>query len=151
MRAVAVRALSRLLTRRGLRRLADPGSFERGVEYASLGRVHHLRDDGEVVVATVVGGRPYRVRLWADGLEAGHVCTCPLGEDGVFCKHCVAVALTWIASQPQVWSPDGSAPDLEELRAHLSGQSKEALIELLMEQAASDARLRRRLALEAGD
>lgn len=149
--AIAVASLSRLLTRRGLRRLADPGSFERGVEYAAQGRVHHLRDDGELVVATVMGGRPYRVRLWPDGEEAGHACTCPIGEDGLFCKHCVAVALVWLASQPRATPPSRAGPTLDELRARLSAQSKEALVELLMEQAAADQRLRRRLALEAAE
>jgi uncharacterized Zn finger protein len=151
MRRGAVSSLSRLLTRRGLRRLADPGSFERGVEYAAQGRVHHLHDDGEVVVATVMGGRPYRVRLWPDGEEAAHVCTCPLGEDGVFCKHCVAVGLVWIAAGSGLWSPKGPPPALDVVRARLAAQSKDDLVELIMEQAAVDERLRRRLALEAAD
>lgn len=37
---------------------------------------------------------------------------------------------------------------MEDVRAHLAGQSKDALVELLMSQAATDARLRDRLLLE---
>jgi hypothetical protein len=37
---------------------------------------------------------------------------------------------------------------MEDVRAHLAGQSKDALVELLMSQAATDARLRARLLLE---
>jgi uncharacterized Zn finger protein len=126
-------------------RLADPGSLERGAEYAAHGRVHGLRHDGELVVAEVVGARRYRVRLWAEAGRLAHACTCPVGEDGLFCKHCVAVALDWIADR----SPAAAGrTSLADLRTHLSAQSKEALVELLMEQAAADERLRRRLLLE---
>ncbi len=129
-----------------MHRLADPGSLQRGAEYAADGRVHGLRHDGELVVAEVVGSRRYRVRLWAEADELAHTCTCPVGEDGRFCKHCVAVGLAWIADR----TPAARArPSLPDLRAHLSALTKEALVELLMEQAGADERLRRRLLLDA--
>ena len=125
--------------------MADAGSLERGADYAAHGRVHGLAHDGDVVVAEVVGSRRYRVRLWAEDDALAHVCTCPVGEDGLFCKHCVAVGLAWIAARAPAAAP---RPTLADLRAHLSGLSTEALVELLMEQAAVDERLRRRLSLE---
>jgi uncharacterized Zn finger protein len=140
------RSLATILTRRAVHRMADAGSLERGADYAARGRVHGLAHDGEVVVAEVVGGRRYRVRLWAEDDDVAHACTCPVGEDGRFCKHCVAVGLAWIAAR----APAADAqPSLADVRAHLAGLGAEALVELLMEQAAVDERLRRRLSLEA--
>ena len=126
--------------------MADAASLERGADYAARGRVHGLAHDGEVVVAEVVGSRRYRVRLWADDDRLAHVCTCPVGEDGRFCKHCVAVGLAWVDARLAA-VPD--LPAVADVRAHLSTLAPEALVELLMEQAAVDERLRRRLALEA--
>lgn len=139
-------SLATLLTRKAVHRLADPGSLERGADYAANGRVHGLKHDADLVVAEVIGTRRYRVRLWVDGGELAHACTCPVGEEGRFCKHCVAVGLAWVNSR----MPSARArPTLADLREHLSRQSKEALVELLMEQATADERLRRRLLLEA--
>ena len=139
------RSLATILTRRAVHRMADAGSLERGADYAARGRVHGLVHDGEVVVAEVVGSRRYRVRLWAEDDALAHACTCPVGEDGLFCKHCVAVGLAWVAARAPATA---AQPTLADVRAHLSGLSTEALVELLMEQAAVDERLRRRLALE---
>lgn len=44
---------------------------------------------------------PYAVELWAGSSgEAGWSCTCPVAEDARFCKHAVAVALTWSLEPP---------------------------------------------------
>jgi uncharacterized Zn finger protein len=139
-------SLATILTRKAVHRLADIGTLQRGADYAAAGKVHGLQHDGEVVVAEVSGTRRYRVRLWVDGAEVAYACTCPVGEDGRFCKHCVAVGLAWVDSRMPAAKP---RPTLADLRAHLSRQSKEALVELLMEQATADERLRRRLLLEA--
>jgi uncharacterized Zn finger protein len=137
--------LATILTRRAVHRMADTGSLERGADYAAQGRVHGLATDGEVVVAEVAGGRRYRVRLWAEDARLAHACTCPVGEDGRFCKHCVAVGLAWIDARAPV---SAQQPSLQDVRTHLSGLTAEALVELLMEQAVVDERIRRRLSLE---
>ena len=110
------------------------------------GRVHDVRQDGDLLVAEVTGSRRYRVRLWVEDGELAHACTCPVGEDGLFCKHCVAVGLSWIADRPRAAA---AAPSLEARRARRSRQTKDALVELLMELAVVDEGRRRRLALEA--
>lgn len=78
-------------TETDLRRIAAPRSFERGLDYVdSISRIDVSRDRA---AATVHGGDTYFVSLtWADGGPDG-VCTCPHGEEGFFCKHCVAVGL----------------------------------------------------------
>ena len=77
-------------------RLAGKRSFDRGERYVD--RVGELGDIEDGVVATVRGTEPYQVRLtWtAAGLTGD--CSCPFGQDGEFCKHCVAVGLAVIAA-----------------------------------------------------
>jgi uncharacterized Zn finger protein len=40
-------------------------------------------------MAKVQGTRPYRVELWIEEGDLEYSCTCPVGADGEFCKHCV--------------------------------------------------------------
>ena len=86
--------LSSVLNEAVIERLASPRSFGRGVGYFQEGRVGPLRAGAERVSATVQGAADYTVKLRAgeDGLRFS--CSCPVGTDGAFCKHCVAVALT---------------------------------------------------------
>jgi hypothetical protein len=82
-------------TEADLRELAGPRSFERGLRYA--GRVADLDITGTQVTATVSGTDEYEVILvpGAAGLQWG--CSCPFGQEGFFCKHCVAVGLAVLA------------------------------------------------------
>jgi uncharacterized Zn finger protein len=77
-------------------RLAGKRSFDRGERYVDA--VSDLRDVGGGVVATVQGTEPYQVRLtWTEPGLIGD-CSCPFGQDGEFCKHCVAVGLVVLAA-----------------------------------------------------
>ncbi len=134
-----------------VRERSDPASFLRGVVYADDGRVEQLSASGGRVEGTVRGSLPYEVALWVDGNGPGWSCTCPAGEDGTFCKHCVALAL---ARQPdlleQILDLDAANPgDEATLRAYVGGMDAERLAELLLEQAKADWRLRERLLAEA--
>ena len=87
----------------------------------------------------MLGSDEYRVALRAAGRALEWSCTCPLGGEGTFCKHAVAAGLAWLHD-------GGSAQDeLAPLRRHLGAQSREALIELLLERASEDPELRARL------
>jgi uncharacterized Zn finger protein len=78
-----------------VRQLAGASYYARGEAYAADGCVALDIVRGDGVVATVRGTQDYRVKLqWEDGELEGE-CDCPLGEDGEFCKHQVAVALVW--------------------------------------------------------
>jgi len=45
--------------------------------------------------AVVRGTMPYRVEIWVEGTRKPRfACSCPQGDDGNFCKHAAAVALT---------------------------------------------------------
>ncbi|MBI4481544.1 MAG: SWIM zinc finger family protein [Acidobacteria bacterium] len=99
------------------------------------------------------GTRPYRVKLWLQDGELEYSCTCPVGNDGAFCKHCVAVGLAWLA-QGEVEKAPGRkrskpAVTMDDVRAYLAGQDKNVLADMLMEQAMDDDRLRQRLLMKA--
>lgn len=91
------------------------------------------------VRATVAGSEEYRVLLRPAGRALEWSCTCPLGEEGTFCKHAVAAGLAWLAREGE------GGDDLAGVRAHLESESRESLVELLVEQAANDLELRARL------
>jgi len=72
-----------------LLRLAGRGAYERGRAYAAEGRVEELDIGEHDAAARVRGTRSYAVLLTGDHW----MCQCPVGVNGEFCKHCVAVAL----------------------------------------------------------
>lgn len=144
--------LSGPIERQNLRRMAGAQSFGRGEGYFLDGRVRNLAEDRGKIAAEVRGTHIYRVALWADEGELEYSCTCPLGHDGVFCKHCVAVGLAWLdptGAKPKA-APKREKPSvtMDDVRAWLADHEKSKLVELLMEQAMADGRLRQRLVLE---
>lgn len=117
------------------------------------GQVRGLVEDAGTAIAKVRGSRDYRVKLWVEKGEIAFSCTCPVGAEGVFCKHGVAVGLAWL-EQPVLGarvshSSPKTAVTMEDVRADLSCREKKELVDLLMEQAMEDDRLRRRLLMKA--
>lgn len=130
-----------MLSERIVAGLASARSFERGVRYLQDGHVGPLRVSGARVSATVQGAESYAVTLTADAGRLRFACSCPVGREGAFCKHCVAVALCWVREH-------GSAtPTLDDARRYLDGLPAASLVELLIEHAHDDERLARRLLL----
>lgn len=77
-------------------RLAGEQAFRRGQAYFREGRVIGLRRRDTSLAATVKGAEPYSVKLWVGADALAFSCSCPQGQESVFCKHAVAVALAWI-------------------------------------------------------
>lgn len=129
-----------------LRRLTDGATFERGRAYWQVGHVGFLRGDGGAIIATIAGGRDYRVRLWREEEDLAWSCTCPVGETGSFCKHLVAMGLvlatagTGNAAMP---------PTTDDIRVWLLGKDPAELVEMILTQAREDDRLLQRLSLGA--
>lgn len=143
-----------------LRGLAGERSYKRGKNYAAEDMVHSITEYKGKLVATVTGTHDYQVKLWVEGDELEYSCTCPMGEMGEFCKHCVATALIWAdeaesareqrgGKKGKKDTPSKSTAWLDDARKYLEGQSKESLIELLLEHALEDKRLREHLLLNA--
>jgi uncharacterized Zn finger protein len=89
--------LTDVLTLRAIQEVADARTFARGMAYFHDGAVGLLDADEHEARASVQGTQRYRVRLGAtpDG-ELDCECDCPVGDEGIFCKHAVAVALSWL-------------------------------------------------------
>jgi uncharacterized Zn finger protein len=135
--------------------LAGQRSYERGEQY--IGAVMDLRDVHDGVRATVQGSEPYQVQLsWANGELIGD-CSCPMGSEGVFCKHCVAVGLVLVdeaesgdGDEDGVVDGESDAPLSEDdLRDYVESLDHGALVDLLCEHAASDDTLHLKLVLRA--
>lgn len=140
-----------IFTRGAVQHLGGPRFFERGASYAASGRVKKLKLGDDAVTATVRGQHPYQVRLWVEDGGPAYSCTCPVGEDGLFCKHCVAVGLAFASRDEEPTTPGIAGDDAVtvDLRSYLHTQAKEKLVELILEQARDDEFLRGRLLLEA--
>ncbi len=140
--------LKTVLSPGALRHLAEGRSFERGAAYADAGKVKNLKIVDDQASATVRGTRQYDVRLWLEGGAPAFSCTCPVGEEGLFCKHCVAVGLR-LSQTDATLAGLGSKRPTVDLRRHLEGLAKSRLIDLLLEETENDELLRGRLLLEA--
>ncbi|AFV12191.1 zinc finger domain-containing protein [Thermacetogenium phaeum DSM 12270] len=112
------------LTEEYIRQLADGQSFERGMNYYAGGNVRYPLRQGMELSGECYGSqsKPYRVRvvLSNNGIREAF-CTCPRGG---FCKHIVALLLTY------VHEPD-SFKVLTSLDAMLARLSREELISLI--------------------
>ena len=138
------------LTADDIRNQTDDGSFSRGKAYERQGRIHHtvLRD------ATIEGlcdgseSTPYHV--WATLARPGqsginprdYSCNCPRGG---FCKHVVALLLSWV-HKPEQFVTRASVAD------QLASTSREDLVALVqrMIQRYPDLELLVELAVSTG-
>ena len=151
-----------------LRAVAGDRSFERGLGY--LGAVSGLERAGDKVLATVRGAQDYLVvltipggRVTRPGLRGE--CGCPYGQEGFFCKHCVAVGLAVARGGAHVPAPRsarrlvtaagtgarGPAParGAAGLSSWLGSRSREELLGLVSQQLLEDEEWRQRLELRA--
>ncbi|MEO5763785.1 MAG: DEAD/DEAH box helicase [Casimicrobiaceae bacterium] len=91
-------SLADCVTRDAIEALADARTLARGRTYFRDGAVGRLQIAANEVRADVVGTQRYCVRLAADADgEIDYACSCPIGEEGEFCKHAVALGLAWLA------------------------------------------------------
>jgi uncharacterized Zn finger protein len=143
--------LANLLNEKLLMELAGERAFERGEDYFVAGHVVGLKADNGAITAGVRGTYYYRVTLQAEEQELTAECSCPVGRDNIFCKHCVAVGLAWIdlRNQKADVSQQETKRDAtdEEIRTHLLSQKKSSLVELLMEHAEWNPEFHDRLVL----
>jgi uncharacterized Zn finger protein len=152
-----------------LRGLAHGKSYERGEGYYKDGAVRSLVMHAGKLASRVEGTEDYIVVLWLDGQTLQHSCSCPMGEMDEFCKHCVAVALTYVevASAPETEDDEVDEDEyldedddhyyevrprlqtLDDVQSYLATRSKEQLVELLLEAALQSDKWRARLKREA--
>ena len=147
--------------------LAEPRVQMRGEGYRLDGRVGPLTVRDGRLEATVRGTMPYIVELWAERGEPRWPCTCPAAEDGSFCKHCTAVALSMGSDDSPLAVPplaplarlvraqasaSGRRVDpapAEDLASFVEELAQDRLARIVLDHAATDRRLRERLLAEA--
>src|SRR5947207_3875991 len=129
-----------------IRSLAGDRWYARGEAYLQQGRVSDLRADGRRLTANVTGTKTYRVRLSCRNSRIEFSCSCPVGEDGNFCKHCVAVALAWVEGESTPGGPNQSATS--NLRSFLEAQDHQKLVDLILQEALRSRNLKDRLEFE---
>jgi uncharacterized Zn finger protein len=171
------------ITEAALRAVAGERSFERGVSY--LDAVAGLETVGNQVIATVRGTGDYLVVLTLGGAATGGAaaggaaaggaatggglrgeCACPYGQEGFFCKHCVAVGLavmrkarrparrgagkgTSSARQRPRAAAESGKTTSSDLSSWLKSLSREELLAIVCEQVVEDDGWRRSLELRA--
>lgn len=141
------RAFHHAFARRSVEAIADRRSFERGLLYAANGRVGKRTGTESSVKAKVRGSSSYQVRLSLDDDgEPAYDCSCPVGQEGRFCKHAVAVAL--IVTEA-VANPEHQAEAVIDVRGYLEGLDHTTLVDLLVERATDDDLFDARLRMDA--
>jgi uncharacterized Zn finger protein len=142
---------SAILTSDLLFRLAGEVTYARGLAYANEGRVEELAIQDGVLVAHVRGTETYTVRLDTEKPALSYDCTCPVGDEVRFCKHCVAVGLAWLMARGEPLTVTTRArpaePSMDRVRAYLERQDAESLRAILLAEADVNENLRGRLLL----
>jgi len=117
-----------------LRALAGVRSFERGLGY--LDAVTGLEVGEGSVTAVVHGTDIYEVEFSLGGdTGISGWCDCPYGQEGNFCKHCVAVRLTVLREAEAVPRQRSAArARASGLQAWLTALSRDELLALVREQ-----------------
>lgn len=135
-----------------LKRLATARSFARGEAYFNDGRVHGLAAHAGTCTAIVRGQDDYSVTLRSTEHEIKYSCDCPIGLEGEFCKHLVAVGLASLNPAPENKGKPSNrkgTASKDDLRAYLERQDKDTLVAMLAREAMENRNLRDRLLLEA--
>ena len=141
-----------VISLRELKRLATTRSFARGEAYFKDGHVHGLAVNEGTCTAIVSGQDEYCVTLGSTGGEINYSCDCPIGLEGEFCKHLVAVGLASLNPAPESKgkpSKRKGTASKDDLRAYLERQDKDTLVAMLAREAMENRNLRDRLLLEA--
>ena len=100
-------------------------SFERGKDYFESGMVESVTLRGNRLFADVLGSEEdlYHIGITIQQDDFTALCTCPYDWDG-YCKHIVAVLLTWIHDGNQI----GVRTPIEDLLSELDADKLKALI-----------------------
>ena len=116
----------RKISENQLRSLSSPGSFARGRELYRTGAVYNTFRRGNDLKGKCQGtSAPYyqlHIRMDEDGIQAAN-CTCPF-EWGGYCKHVIALVLTYI-HDPQVFI------EQKEIGALLKDLDRDVLVSII--------------------
>jgi uncharacterized Zn finger protein len=143
---MVVMVASPAFTEADIKLAAGARSFERGLDYLSA--VADLEVTSSRITASVYGNDEYRVCLIAGDEGLGGGCTCPHGQDGFFCKHCVAVGLSVLGmGEDLTRHMEAAQASRQALESWLQSLSKQELLAELLGLLDEDKDLRERFEL----
>lgn len=125
--------------------LAGKAAFARGRVYHAEDRVRLTQVGATSIEAEVRGSELYALWLRQQDGDWRWGCSCPAADDGACCKHVVAAVLTWRDGETEAQDTEGTSRTA--LGAWLRKQPPERLAGWLMELAAEDRDVERRLQL----
>ena len=109
-----------------IEKLAGSAAYARGVDYYNSNAVGSININNGRILADVKGSQVYRVTLNHTNRLFEGSCNCPASDNFDFCKHCVAVALTYYY-QTQRNSELTDLNETDRLSAYLETLSKTSL------------------------
>jgi uncharacterized Zn finger protein len=129
--------------------LAGDRSYRKGYDYYQHGHVESVDAQANGIHAVVRGNQDYTVILSSDDGVLDYTCDCPQGADGAFCKHCAAVALTWL-NRDAVATKAKRRGKVQQITLAdavriLQAEDKDTLARMMLEWAKDDDRLHERL------
>ncbi len=119
---------------------AGEQAYARGSTSFESGAVVDLRVGDDAISARVVGDE-YTVRRWVEEGNLFCSCPCPVGDDGVFCKHGVATGLAALARLAGASAGGGEEDEFARIRRWLGRAPREQIEEWLLDQAQRDPML----------
>ena len=131
----------KILSEASISALAGAATYQRGVDYYNQGLVSNLDINNGIIKAQVHGSSSYQVQLRHTAKIFEGSCNCPASDNFDFCKHCVAVALSYYYSTQQNQELDES-PDADTLTHYLGTLTKPKLVDELDAIIKQDKQLR---------
>ena len=135
----------RELLSKDMKKLAGAAYYARGKAYFEQGLVNSLDENDDEITACVEGTYEYEVRFWEEDGELCYECSCPVGQDYEFCKHCVAAGLAVLAQG----APKKQRSPANDIRNYLETLEPEVLMGIITDACKHDKRLREKLLLAA--
>lgn len=138
-----------LLTKEAVESLSGGAYFQRGLQYFNDGNVERVTEHDNRIVASVMGSYPYTVTFTIKRGRLDYRCSCPLGHNNEFCKHCVAAALAWIESLAAAKTRGAASPTekFKSLADGLANMERSELEKILVNLAMEDQQLQKKLQL----
>jgi len=138
---VTTNLIAHVLHRETIEALVGARTFERGDRCFRARRVLSVAvDAGQLrgkVRPSENGRADYEVRVWTKEDGIAYRCTCPVGEEGRFCKHAVAIALAHLEKVERE-----ALAMFDHVATTLMAMPRELLLRKLAERARTDEHLR---------
>ena len=144
--------LTEVLTTSWLQAQAGKRTYDRGGAYYHANTVTKMTATEQRLSGDVQGSLIYQANIWMEQGAPRYACTCDAGVTGAFCKHLVALGLTYHVHREENLPTTGAFSGyraLPELQSYLQSLPKEQLINLLMDQAQQQTEFAQTLSLQA--